>query len=175
LWIQVERRPIVIDTNLLLTYVAIRYLDGKDAPEARRDQILTEIRGQSFAETERRHFLLKLSKQRVLTTAHVISEALKLRNTSAFNQEGKEFRRFSLDVLTTESISEIPCPITEICQEEEFRQLIYLYGLADAGLIFVASKSRALVLTDDRRFFSYYSEKPGYVIELLDNYLKEPA
>jgi hypothetical protein len=171
----VQQRPIVIDTNLLLTYLAIRYLDGRDAPKAWRDQILTEIRGKAFAEPEQRRFLLKLGRQRVLPTPHVISEALKLRKTSAFHQEKEAFRTVSLDIVASDVISEIPCPIMEICLHEDFRELICLYGLTDAGLIFAASRTGALVLTDDMRFFSYYSEKPGYVIELLDIYLQEPA
>lgn len=170
-----EQRPIVIDTNLLLTYLAIRYLEGRDAPKAWTDCVLTEIRGKAFAEAEQRRFLFKLEGQRVLTTPHVISEALKLRKTTAFYQEEEEFRRVSLDVLASDAIGEIPCPIMEICQHEDLRQLIWLYGLADAGMIFAASKTGALVLTDDKRFFSYYSEKPGYVIELLDTYLQESA
>ncbi len=60
-------------------------------------------------------------------------------------------------------------------QGRDFRRLICLYGLADAGLVFVAAKIGALVLTDDQRFFSYYSEKPSCKIELLDNYLREAA
>jgi len=85
-------------------------------------------------------------KRPTLTTAHVICEALKLRGTSALSQE-----------------------------EENFRELICRYGLTDAGLIFVAAKNRALVLTDDGRLFSSYSENSGYAIELLDNYLQDPA
>jgi hypothetical protein len=100
---------------------------------------------------------------------------LKLREASALSREQEGFRRDSLDFLTSGSISEIPCPITEICREEDYRRLICLYGLADAGLLFVASRRRALVLTDDSRLFSAYSSNPGYVIELLDNYLQEPA
>lgn len=111
----------------------------------------------------------------MLTTAHVISEALKLRGMSVLSQEKEEFRRSSLDVFTHDAISEIPCPIAEICREEDFRQLICRYGLTDAGVIFVASKNGALVLTDDRRLFSAYSANPGYVIQLLDNYLQDPA
>ena len=114
-------------------------------------------------------------KQPALTTAHVISEALKLREASALGREKEAFRRNSLDVLIGDTISEIPCPIMEVCLEEDFRQLICRYGLTDAGLIFVADKNRALVLTDDGRLFSSYSENSGYVIELLDNYLQEPA
>ncbi len=169
-----EKRPIVIDTSPLLTYLAIRYLDSKDAPKARRDQVITEIRGKTFAATEQERFL-ELMKQRTFTTAHVISEVLKLREKSVLSLEKEDFRRNSLDVLTGDTISEIPCPIMEVCQEEDFRQLICRYGLTDAGLIFVADKNRALVLTDDGRLFSSYSENSGYVIELLDNYLQEPA
>lgn len=58
------------------------------------------------------------------------------------------------------SISEISCPIAEICKAEGFRQLICRYGLTDAGLIFVAAKSKALVLTDDRRFLTTILTNP---------------
>jgi hypothetical protein len=134
-----------------------------------------EIRGRTFDEAQQDRFLVKLMKQRRLTTAHVISEALKLRGTSALSNDEEEFRSNSLGVLTGGAISGISSPVTEICREEGFRQLICRYGLADAGLIFVASKNRALVLTDDRRLFSAYSANPGYLIQLLDDFLQEPA
>jgi aspartyl-tRNA synthetase len=155
----VEKRPIVIDTNLLLTYLAIRYLDGNDAPKARRDQVLTEIRGRPFDETERERFL-ELIKQHAFTTAHAISEALNLRVASALSREKEEFRRNSLEVLMGGTISEISCPIAEICKAEDFRQLICRYDLTDAGLIFVAAKSKALVLTDDGRLSVAIQEIP---------------
>lgn len=169
-----EKRPIVIDTGPLLTYLAIRYLDSTDASKARRDHVLWEIRGRAFAETEQERFV-ELMKQHILTTAHVISETLKLREKSILSLEKEDFRRNSLEILTGGAVSEISCPITEICQEQDFRQLICRYGLTDAGLIFVAAKNRALVLTDDGRLFSSYSESSGHAIELLDKYLREPA
>jgi hypothetical protein len=173
----VDKGPIVIDTGPLLTYLVIQYLDNldsKEAPKAWRDHVLREIRGRAFGETERERFL-ELTKRPMLTTAHVISEALKLRETSALSLEKEAFRRNSLGVLTGGAISEISCPMTEICQEEDFRQLICRYGLTDAGLIFVAAKNSALLLTDDGRLFGSYSESSGHVIELLDNFLREPA
>jgi hypothetical protein len=115
----VEKRPIVIDTGPLLTYLAIRHLDTKDAPNARKDQVLTEIHGNILAATEQERFL-KLMKQPVFTTAHVIAEVLKLRDKSQLNREKEEFLGNSLSVLTSGSISEIPCPIREVCKEETF-------------------------------------------------------
>jgi predicted nucleic acid-binding protein len=165
-------RPIAIDTGPLLTYLALRYLDRSDAPTARRNQVLKEIRqGHALGDTQREQFL-KLMKRPVFTTAHVISEALNLRGKSVLNREKEEFRRNSLDVLTSGSISEIPCRITDVCLEQNFRELICRHGLTDAGLLFVASKRRALVLTDDARLFTAYSSNPGYVIELLTNHLR---
>jgi hypothetical protein len=63
----------------------------------------------------------------------------------------------------------------ELRQEEDSRQPIWRYGLADAGLVFVATENKALPLTDDGRLFSTYSENSGHAIELLDNYLREPT
>lgn len=169
-----EKRPIVIDTGPLLTYLAIRYLDSTDAPKARRDHVLGEIRGRAFAETEQERFL-ELMKQRMLTTAHVISEALNLREASALSREKEEFRRNSLGVLIAGALSEISCPIAEICKAADFRELICRCGLTDAGVIFVAAQNRALVLTDEGRLFSSYSGDSGHLIELLDRYLEDPA
>lgn len=118
-----DNGPIVIDTGPLLTYLAIQYLDSKEAPKAWRDHVLGEIRGRAFAEAGHERFL-ELTKRPLLTTAHVISEALKLRETSALSPEKEDFRRNSLEVLTSGAISEISCPIAEICREEDFRQLI---------------------------------------------------
>jgi hypothetical protein len=170
----VQRRPIVIDTGPLLTYLAIRYLNTTEASKARRDHVLGEIRGRAFDEPEQER-LLELMKQHTFTTAHAISEALNLREASALNRAKTEFRRNSLEVLTSGTMSEIACPVAEICRTEDFRQLICSHGLTDAALIFVAARNRALVLTDDGRLFSSYSEDSGHVIELLDNYLREPT
>ena len=113
-------RPIAIDTGPLLTYLALRYLDRSDAPTARRNQVLKEIRqGHAFGDTQREQFL-KLMKRPVFTTAHVISEALNLRGKSVLNREKEEFRRNSLDVLTSGSISEIPCRITDVAWNKTF-------------------------------------------------------
>ena len=169
-----EKRPIVIDTGPLLTYLALRYLDGSGASKAKRDEILRDIRPRSgFAETEQERFL-QVMKQPALTTAHVISEALKLRDASALGREKETFRRNSLAVLTGDTISEIRCPIVEICLEEDFRELICRHGLTDASLIFIASRNRALLLTDDGRLFRGYSVRPGYyTIKLLDDFLRQ--
>jgi hypothetical protein len=158
----------------LLTYLAIRYLDSMDASKATRNHVLWEIRGRAFDEVEQERFL-ELMKQHTFTTAHVISETLKLRGNSAMSREAEEFRRNSLEVLMGGAITEIACPMAEICKAEDFRQLICRYGLTDAGVVFVASNNRALVLTDDGRLFGSYSEDSGHVIALLDDYLREPA
>jgi hypothetical protein len=163
-----------MDTGPLLTYLAIRYLVSRDAAKARRSHVLEEIRGRAFNENEQERFL-ELMKQHTFTTAHAVSEALNLRETSALSREKEEFRRNSLEVLVGGAISEIACPIEEICKTEDFRHLICLHGLTDAGVIFVASRNKALVLTDDGRLFSSYSADSGHVIELLDNFLREPA
>jgi len=143
------------------------------ATKARRNHVLGEIRG-TFDEAEQERFL-ELMKQRTFTTAHVISEALNLREASALSREKEGFRRNSLEVLMGGAITEIACPIAEICKTEDFRQLICRYGLTDAGVVFVASNDRALVLTDDGRLFGSYSEDSGHVIALLDDHLREPA
>jgi len=109
-------------------------------------------------------------RQPSFTTAHVISEVLKLRESSALRKEEELFRRNSLDLLTNGSVIEISCPIMEVRREEEFCDLTCRYGLTDAGVIFVAFKMRALVLADDQRPFQAYSVRPVYVIELLEKY-----
>ena len=109
----------------------------------------------------------------MLTTAHVLCEVFKLRESSALSRNKEGFTRNSLEVLTGEVVRELPCPIANLCREDDFRELICRDGLTDAGLMFVTAKNSALVLTDDRRLFSSYSENSGYEIELLDNYLQQ--
>jgi hypothetical protein len=171
----VEKRPIVIDAGPLLTYLALQYLNSNDTPKASRDQILREIRPGSPIDEPEQERLRQLLRQPAFTTAHVIAEVLKLREKSLLSRIAGEFRRHSLDILIGGAIREVPCPIEEMCREKDFRQLVCDYGIADAGLIFAAYSMRALVLTDDRRLFRSYSVHQDYVIELLDNYLRQPA
>jgi predicted nucleic acid-binding protein len=169
----VKQRPIVVDTGPLLTYLALRYLDDLDASKAERDKIFKDIRRMGiFTETEQERLRIELRRP-FLTTALVISEVLKLRENSVLRMQAWEFRTHSLKVLTSGNIHEVACPIAEICSQPDLRQLICHFGLTDAGLIFVASRSRALLLTDDRRLFRAYSSVPSYQIRLLDDYLRQ--
>jgi hypothetical protein len=171
--IPMAKRRIVVDNGPLLTWLTISFLNSRDTLKAVRDQILAGIRPDSVISETHQQRLHEMMTQGVLTTPHVISETLKLREHSALGAMQEEFRNYSLKLLTSLSIREIPCPIAEICSEREFRQLICRYGLTDAGLIFIASRYAALLLTDDARLSRDYSAGGGYQIELLDAYLRQ--
>lgn len=166
-----QPRSIVIDTGPLLTYLALRYLDRDDAPQARRNQIFDELRrAKPFADTEQEHLRHAMSRA-VLTTPHVLTEVFRLRESSILRKlEG--FLPCSLDILDQGSIIEVQCPTAELSKDRDFRELICRRGLTDAGLVFIATRRKALLLTDDVRLSEDYSAGASYEIWTLDDYLQ---
>jgi hypothetical protein len=167
-------RIIVADCGPLLTYLALLYVDKNNAPRAKRERIFSEVRqGAIFGDAEQS--LLKAVMNQVLTTPHVLAETFKLRKLSMLRKEAEAFRRFSLEILAIGRIKEVPCPIDELTGDDDFRRLVCRLGVTDAGLVYVAAKQRALLLTDDKPLSNDYSAGAGagYQIRLLNDYFQE--
>jgi hypothetical protein len=167
---------VVLDTGPLLTHLALHYLQKTGADKATRDAVLGDVRRDTrtpFAETEQERFGLLLGRfKRVVTTPHVVAEVLKLRGYSMLSRDEMQFRKLSLELLTSERMEEVPCPLREVCADPDWRDLICRFGLSDAGLIYVATREKCLLLTDDRRMFGAYPSGAEFEIHLLDNCLR---
>jgi hypothetical protein len=167
---------VLLDAGPLLTHLALHYLQKTGAEKARRDAVLRDVRPDSevpFAETEQERLGILLDRfKRLLTTPHVVAEVLKLRGYSMLFRDEMQFRKLSLELLTSERMEEVPCPLREVCADPDCRDLICRLGLSDAGLIYVATREKCLLLTDDRRMFGAYTSGAEFEIRLLDDCLR---
>jgi hypothetical protein len=162
---------IVVDYGPLLTYLGLLYLDQRGASKATRGLFFGDLRpGATFSETEQERLRKKMDGFQILTTPHVLVETFNVRMPSRLARE-LAFRPFCVEVLGTGRIKEVPCPIREIVQEQRFQQLICRLGLTDAGLVFIASRYGALLLTDDGPLSKDYSAGADYRISLLTDWL----
>jgi hypothetical protein len=168
---------VALDTGPLLTHLTLHSLGEIGADKARRDAVLRDVRrGSGFGEIEQERFSILLDRcKQVLTTSYVIAEVLRIREVSELSKDEERFRRLSTHLLIDSKIEEIPCPLTQMCAESDFRELTIRLGLADASMIYLASwaDKPCLLLTDDRRMFGAYPPITKFEIRLLDEFLHE--
>jgi predicted nucleic acid-binding protein len=163
--------------RVLLTYLALRYLDSIRAAKPYRDAIFHDIRGEDhpFGEDkqERLDKLMSVGGP-ALTTAHVMVEVTKMREHSELAR-ASGFGVFSLNLLAGTTITETTYSVGELCKEPMFLDITRRFGLTDAGLIRLAHQNECLLLTDDSRLYGAYPAGSRCDIQLLDEYLREPT
>jgi hypothetical protein len=164
--------PVLLDTGPLLTYLALRYADSKNAPKGYRDALFRGIRKQPelFSATAQERLRKLIEMGHALTTPHVILEATKLRDHSEL-AKATGFRDFSTEVLISGAISEIWCSLEEICREPEYMDLVRRFGVADASLFFISAREKCLLLTDEGPLFAACRAGSKFKTRLPDEYL----
>jgi rRNA-processing protein FCF1 len=108
---------------------------------------------------EKLHQFLQYASRR-LVTAHVIVEALRLRNHSYLRRREREFRVLAVRKLI--ELEEVSVPLKDLDTG-----LLIEFGPTDAGLISVAQSEGAVLLTNDKRLGQRASD-PCVEIMMLD-------
>jgi rRNA-processing protein FCF1 len=165
---------IAIDTNLLLILIGYRclLLDNARAPE--RTRVLTAIRGRDDGMSPERFDdlwnLFHNAASRIVTQ-HVVAETYGLRNRLAkFSHRKDLVWRSALDLLTHPGIEEhTSCPVRDMHDMHEYRDILYEIGPTDAGLIHTAEREKATIITDDGQLTHWAAARsvPGVLLNQI--------
>lgn len=109
----------------------------------------------------------------ILTTLHVLTEVLKVRESSKLRNKEFQVRELALGLLSSGHIEEVACPVIDMTTSPSHRRFICQFGLADASALFAAQVRQAILLTDDERLFAGLSANPAFEIRLLSEFLAE--
>lgn len=130
-----------------------------------------QLREGPLTETEQDYFLQKMGRHSpILTTAYSVAEILKLRDYSLLKRE-EPFLNFRLDLLSNGSITEHPCTLAAL-RTEGFWELVLNHGATDASLAWLASHRRCTLVTDDGRFYSFFSTGTVFKLSLLREWIE---
>ncbi|MGH7247481.1 MAG: hypothetical protein ACREH9_05190 [Pseudomonadota bacterium] len=167
------RRAIIVDTGPLLTYLAVEYVRERKLTEASDRMLLRDIRsGMPFGESEQEVLRDRFRQDAPAATTHVVVEALRFREHSELAKRAEDFRGFCIGLIAKGAVSEVCCTTSEIEAGEGTRQLARRHGITDAGLVFVAMRRSAVLVTDDRRLRGALPSGGPFEIKTLDEYLR---
>lgn len=107
----------------------------------------------------------------IMTTSHVIGELQGLQSLKGDSQ--KAFWRFSMDWLKSKSLDEKLVGILDLNSQARSQNWVCEVGPTDSGLLELARREGAVLLTDDRRTLAGYGLKKDIDCRLVQDLLDE--
>jgi rRNA-processing protein FCF1 len=166
---------IVIDTNLLLVVLADEHLESTGTTGPARFSRLRDAWGQGHSlPDERFKDLQQVFRQaaRRIVTQHVIAEVYNLRGRSTIQD-----RNILTDLLAGVDLAERSCAFAELYKSAAYRKMLGDVGVTDAGLIYVAEREKATILSEDRDLSSWAHARsvPCFNLQSVDYLVKTPS
>jgi predicted nucleic acid-binding protein len=96
---------------------------------------------------------------------YVLVEALHLRKSVWKNRE-LEFHKFAQDFVASNVIKS-PVTVKQLFTDTNLKRVARVHGIADASVLYVASRASADVLTDDKRLYASVPTDPSFRIFLF--------
>lgn len=148
------RRVYVIDTGPLFNALALMYV--RNSPIHRSSLKHTLPPYLSNDPAKELDFLQLFDSIRILiTTSHVVGEIQGILKKSGLPPEG--FWEFSMLQLKRKGLTENLITLLSMHESEEMSKLVRAIGPTDAGLIDLARRERAVLLTDDERTLAHHA------------------
>jgi hypothetical protein len=159
---QARRKPVLLDTGPLLTYLSWLYCDSIRATKATRDAALRDLNlGLAWRENQHERFYQFLKSRPLrLITSHVAAEILRFRGHSFLKKHSHRFTSFTLDHLGF--VEE-----RSVLLKDLEKDLILQFGLPDASLLWLAQQEGCTLVTTDNKLFQALPTDPKFEIWLL--------
>jgi len=142
-------RKAVIDTGPLFSALVLNYAetlkpDRASALVQKNDRIPLYLRSR----TQQQSMIALFHNVRlVLTSSHVIAELQGLQQ----GLHSKDFWLFAMNWLSRKGVDERFIRLLDLKEDERWREAVCLIGPTDTGLINIALRDGAVLLTDDRK------------------------
>jgi hypothetical protein len=117
---------------------------------SQRQRMLDEIRARGDTLSPRHYdnlWQLFRSAKRRITTEHVIAESRGSRNPMRSYPRERVWQ--AAIVLLNFPVEEVSCSVREIHADANYTKILVYLGPADAGLIYVAERQKATILSED--------------------------
>jgi len=141
------RQSLVLNAGPLLTFLCLNFLDEQNATKAERDQALRDVRnGQASDQRRQDRMGTFFRANTLLTTSHAMFEVFRLREGSYLERRS---HKFLSSALASAALVEERAVLVKDLVDAPYPDLLLRYGLADGGVVWLATREACEMVTDD--------------------------